>query len=1262
MKTKLLTLFLFLLIAFGAKTQVNLQNGLVAYYPFNGNANDESGNGNNGNVNGATLTTDRFGNVGKAYSFDGSSNSITSNTSFFNIGWDQFTVSGWVSLNDVNKISQTIFNTIPHEGIDLNYNYESTSQHNFSAFIGSYSGVPAWDIALNSQGAKKDYENNKWFHFTLIKSGLKYYLYINNILDMIISSSIAPTNTQSKITLGSNNVRPEYFGGKLDDIRIYNRALSSDEITQIYNSEKPATDLSNGLVAYYPFNGNANDESGNGNNGTVNGATLTTDRFGNVGKAYSFNGGDNNISVSKNQQILNYCSFSAWFKLIGNQRVNQYYIIDARISFGNNSTYLNVDRDLIQTLGFSYSTSVINDNNWHQIISSYDGSVTKIYLDGTLINQSSQGNLNIVLNNLRIGNSCNNNECFNGNLDDIRIYNRTLSSDEVTALYNSEKPATDLTTGLVAYYPFNGNANDESGNGNNGTVNGATLTTDRFGNVGKAYNFDGVNNYISINNVHIPESRMTYTCWIKVNEKQTNPIISKLTGSSNVEILFSTQPDGKYDCEWTINNQYYDSGKSSSAGSDDGIGIVDPTYGWDFVTFKYDGSRISFYLNGILVNVGDATGSIVQNNLPLIIGSYSGLNKFFKGSIDDIRIYNRALTDNEIKFLYSGQVSTILQAPDGLETRTKKLINSENYKTTILWKAATNAKLYEVYKNDVLIGKTFSTIYYDENPEGNYKYQVVSVNGNGKSPRSLSCNVAVSGTNTVSGYGSMAIYITDSNKQKVENALIQFTDGSTAQTLKTGFVLLKNIPYGTTKTITRIVKSGWDFSPLNGSSFSCTQSKPSVVLRYLATTTPENEPSMETFNPQYSSDLVIVSEGDITLPTFTKGQNFTLDLKIASTSEYWWNGNIRLKVIRKDVVVDKTYPTYYIAQLNDVKVPQDGKMIRFTANASQLNAEAGNYELYVEAQTKEVFRQGYFIVKKGKITTSTTNSDAQYKTDISVSDNTGVVTGTETLFAISDAIKQTTGIYEMFGNLIELDNRTILKGELGHDIIMAYGNVNVGVQAVASVNDKIQFIKDLSDIAKENDEILRSFKMMKFIIDKAAAGNPMATIFKSYIDVAESMKGAIDRISNGINDATSGMIINEHPIYLKIKKEWTGWQSYKNLLGGDYFDASEFNMYVAKAEVFSDKPGSSRFTLPIEKDETDAKRMKIRTDGLQDLQFDTGEHVYLKLTFTNKRKLIIPLSSRFVKYDGLYGAMTFVLGTNTTVAKEISEKIKIVEP
>jgi hypothetical protein len=80
-----------------------------------------------------------------------------------------------------------------------------------------------------------------------------------------------------------------------------------------------------------------------------------------------------------------------------------------------------------------------------------------------------------------------------------------------------------LSDGLVAYYPFNGNANDESGNGNNGTVNGATLTMDRFGNPNSAYNFDGMNNFIEISSLsNMQYKPITYSVWINVSSYMTD--------------------------------------------------------------------------------------------------------------------------------------------------------------------------------------------------------------------------------------------------------------------------------------------------------------------------------------------------------------------------------------------------------------------------------------------------------------------------------------------------------------------------------------------------------------------------------------------------------------------------------------------------------------------------------------------------------------------------------------------------------------------
>ena len=98
-------------------------------------------------------------------------------------------------------------------------------------------------------------------------------------------------------------------------------------------------------------------------------------------------------------------------------------------------------------------------------------------------------------------------------MDDIKIYNTTLSSAEVNKLYQSEKD------GLVAYYPFNGNASDESGNGYDGTeFGGVAPTTDRFGNADSAYSFDGVDDFVTIPSAPFnfsSQSALTVSAWVK---------------------------------------------------------------------------------------------------------------------------------------------------------------------------------------------------------------------------------------------------------------------------------------------------------------------------------------------------------------------------------------------------------------------------------------------------------------------------------------------------------------------------------------------------------------------------------------------------------------------------------------------------------------------------------------------------------------------------------------------------------------------------
>ena len=193
-------------------------NGLVGWWPFNGNANDESGNANNGSVIGANLTSDRFGIANSAYTFNGTSNQINITNSLLMLNAD-FTVSCWMNSNDILKIQQCIFNSINHTGFVVELNNENIPPNKLMYGVGPANAF--WDL-IYAQGTFNQYQNNVWYHVLFVKASTTYTLYINNSID---GSSVVPASanyTQSVgLVIGSIG-GSEFFKGKLDDFGIWN--------------------------------------------------------------------------------------------------------------------------------------------------------------------------------------------------------------------------------------------------------------------------------------------------------------------------------------------------------------------------------------------------------------------------------------------------------------------------------------------------------------------------------------------------------------------------------------------------------------------------------------------------------------------------------------------------------------------------------------------------------------------------------------------------------------------------------------------------------------------------------------------------------------------------------------------------------------------------------------------------------------------------------------------------------------------------------
>ena len=215
----------------------------------------------------------------------------------------------------------------------------------------------------------------------------------------------------------------------------------------------------NGLVGWWPFNGNANDESGNGNNGTVNGATLTNDRNGLSNKAYSFIGNSLNYINIPHSSILNFqqsnkITISLWLKtnmtfplsldkvFMSKQFDNGSNQVGWNCSFSSNTTALLLKNGLSTTQGYVYAnSSSIFDNNWHHLVYIFDNGNGYNYIDGNLVSTINGINSTIGdnTNSMTFGkpNWANDpNYTFTGNLDDISIFNRALTQQEITNLFS----------------------------------------------------------------------------------------------------------------------------------------------------------------------------------------------------------------------------------------------------------------------------------------------------------------------------------------------------------------------------------------------------------------------------------------------------------------------------------------------------------------------------------------------------------------------------------------------------------------------------------------------------------------------------------------------------------------------------------------------------------------------------------------------------------------------------------------------------------
>jgi hypothetical protein len=686
----------------------SLKDGLVAFYPFDGNADDNSGNGNHGILQGTQFpvpATDRFGNPSSAYSFSSATSSCVKipNGSPFQFIQANFTISLWANPGSTQGPGSTLIEKSHDLPNPCEWAVEMSGVTNKYTFT-------IWDVSNWNPTQSIQFNVNSWNHFLLMKTGKKTFAYLNGVLlgTATLSTSRLSSNGNLPVYIGCFLGGDRYFNGLIDDVFVFNRSLSSEERKQLYNFDSPTSQpsrqptsqptvrtfplsLKGGLVAFYPFDGNADDNSGNGNHGILQGnVRLTKDRFGVATKAYSFDGTTSFIQINNGNPFQfpnNNFTVSFWVKPSAFQ-LHDATIFDKshdicscewsveQLENVKNKYYL-IARDftLNQWTNSAEAVQFIT-NDWNHFVLVKQGKSYYSYLNGNLVVTSQATSTRIISNGnqpLYIGANGGINRFFNGSIDDIFVFNRSITKTEISQLYGvsspTSQPSAQPTTpilhssvneGLLAYYPFNGDADDYSGNANHGDTQNVQSGPDRFGNPDKSLSFTSTSSScVTISNgrpFQFVASNFSISLWVKPSSSQSGgstPLIEKsheTPGYSewSVEMTNTANEFAFVVYDSVIPGWVYTPGLQMIANS------------WNHFVVVRNGKRLSAFLNGGPPStVTLQTSKLVANgNQPVHIGCFPGSNKYFSGSIDDILIFNRTLTVDEIRHLHEFDAPT----------------------------------------------------------------------------------------------------------------------------------------------------------------------------------------------------------------------------------------------------------------------------------------------------------------------------------------------------------------------------------------------------------------------------------------------------------------------------------------------------------------------------------------------------------------------------------------------------------------------------
>jgi len=438
----------------------------------------------------------------------------------------------------------------------------------------------------------------------------------------------------SKFDYGSSaTIGIENLNGTIGKLYSYNSSHLANGLAILFVPQD------NGLYAYYPLDEGtgivAGDSSGNGNNGTIIGGAVWTIGVNGIGGGLQCDGVDDYVDIG-DIDLADAFSISAWIKITS---LGKLMIVGK--TFQTYQFYVSPEGNLMfqrnSTTPINYPAGLVPDIWYHVAVTFDTTNGMSLYLNGSLV--SANGDISVTNENdavTKIGaTNFTPRHFFSGIIDEVRIYRLALTSQEIQNLYGRH-----YVNDLLSYYAFEEGsgliADDSSGNGNDGTINGGAAWTAGANGNGGGLDFNGIDAYVDIGDIDLTDA-FSISAWIKISRLGKLMIVGKTF--QTYQFFISSSGNLMFQRNSTTPINYP-------------AGLVPDVWYHVAVTFNTT-NGMSLYLNGSLVSANGDISVTNKNDTVTKIGA-TGVNPkhFFSGTIDEVRIYQRALTDQEVFNLY----------------------------------------------------------------------------------------------------------------------------------------------------------------------------------------------------------------------------------------------------------------------------------------------------------------------------------------------------------------------------------------------------------------------------------------------------------------------------------------------------------------------------------------------------------------------------------------------------------------------------------